>query len=499
MSKRIFSELGTILLALAMAFLVWVAAVRQEDPLETKTFQQKIPLKVVGPAGDLFIVDQNTLPSTVQVKIRAPQSVWQNLSLNRIRASIDLSSYSAGLQDVPVQVDLLDRQASVVEVIPSDISVQLDPLAEKTMPVTPQVMDSPAQGYFNRLPVSTPISVTVKGAAQAVEQVDQVVARIFLNGSKNTVKQVVTLSPRNADDEIVANVTLEPANSVVTVPIDQRFGYKDVSVKANVVGQPASGYWVSSISVEPATVTLVGGPSVLKSVAGFVETAEIDLSGATENVMKRVPLNLPPGASLVVDETHQDSENSRSVLVTIGVSALTGGRTVQTGLTVQGVRQDLTWTAAPDTVEIILSGPLPILQNLSADDITVILDVFGLSPGTYRLQPEIIHPDGLTVTSLIPDTIEITLQPVQQATPSPMPFTTPTITVTPQITPSLSITLPVAATPTITGTPILTITPAAHSILTDTITGTQAITLTATPTPLAIQPSVSPINTPEYN
>ncbi len=477
MSKRFFSQLGTLLLAFGMAFLVWVAAIREADPIITQNFNQRVPVKIIPPRNTLFVVNQDSLPSDVQVTLRAPQSVWQNLTLSRIRATIDLSGYDAGLFDVPVQVELLEKQAVVETVVPSEVGVELEPLAEKTLPVTADVLDAPAQGYFNRSPTASPDNVIVKGSAAAVEQVATVLAQISIDNSKETVKKVVKLSPRDSNGNIVLDVTLDPAESLITVPIEQRFGYRDVSVKANVQGQPASGYWVSSISVDPATVTLVGGPSVLKDVAGFIETSPVDISGATADVIKRVPLDLPPGASVVVDG-NAEVETGRSVLVTVGVSALTGGRTMQVGLTVQGVRQDLAWSAAPNTVEIILSGPLPILQSLKPDDITAIVDVFGLGAGVYRLQPEIVHPDGVVVSSLLPDTIEITLSQIARPTPTPTVAPTPSATGTP----SFSIT----PTPVITAT----LTPS----LTDTISSTLRITGT---TGLAQMP-VSPVATPGF-
>jgi len=469
-------------MALAMAFLVWIAAVREEDPILTKNLQGTIPLKIVAPAENLFIVGQDTLITGVQIKVRAPESVWQTLSPSRFVASVDLSAFQTGVHDVPVQVEVLSKQATVVEIVPADVTVQLAPLATKQLPVTVRVMDTPAQGYFNRLPVSQPISVTVKGSAAAVEAVEKIDAKVFLNNSKTDVKQTLTLSPLNADGNLVKEITLEPSTVDVTVAVEQRFGYKDVSVKAKVSGQPALGYWVSSISVEPATVTLVGGPSILGDVAGFVETAEIDLSGATENVVKRVPLNLPPGASIVTDAA-EEVDNSRSVLVTVGVSALTGGRTMQVGLTVQGLRPDLSWAAAPETVEVILSGPLPILQQLKPDDITILLDVFDLPIGLHRLQPDVIYPDGLELTSLIPDTVEVTILSARGATPTPTPLPTPTATPTPIITGTAVITPGLALTSTIETTSTLT------STLEITTSGG---VLTA---PVAL-PASSPIPTP---
>jgi len=196
------------------------------------------------------------------VKIRAPQSIWQTLTVNKVKASIDLSPYPAGTHVVPIQVEISDPQAIVEESAPSAITLQFDALTTKEMPVSVKILDEAPLGYFNRLPEAKPASVKVKGSAVDVERVDQVVGKVRINNSKETVKQEVLLIPLDAGGEVVQNITLEPPNSVITIPIEQRFGYKEVSVKAKLVGQPAPGYWISSISVNPSTVTLVGGPAI---------------------------------------------------------------------------------------------------------------------------------------------------------------------------------------------------------------------------------------------
>ncbi len=454
MSGKILSQISTILLALGMAFLVWIAAVSEEDPLQTKNIQPDVLLQVTPPAESLIIRDETAIPETIQVKIRAPQSVWQTLTVNKIKAGIDLSPYSAGTHVVPVKVEISEPQAIVEESVPAAITIQLDALTTKEMPVSVKILDEAPLGYFNRLPEAKPDLVKVKGSAVDVERVEQVVGKVRINNSKETVKQEVLLVPLDTEGEVVQNVALEPPNSVITIPIEQRFGYKEVSVKAKLVGQPAPGYWISSISVNPSTVTLVGGPAVLEEVSGFIDTFEVDILGATEDVVKRVPLDLPPGSSMVVDEAESD-KTDRSVLVTVGISALTGGRTMQIGVTAQGASQALKADISPQVVEIILSGPLPTLNQLNKDDITVIVDLFGLPPGQHRLQLEVVSPDEVEVASLIPDTVEVTLTPViGEKTPTPTALKSlPTVTAASTLTASSVIT---HSAPLLTPSPALT-------------------------------------------
>ena len=110
---------------------------------------------------------------------------------------------------------------------------------------------------------------------------------------------------------------------------------------------------------------------------------------------------------------------------------------VQRGIVAQGVNQDLDYVINPNEVEILVRGPIPLLQNLSENDITVLVDLFNLDAGVYRLEPSVITSDQLTVGSIIPDIIEVTLTEKSTAI-------TPTTTITPTVVST--------ATDTITGT-----------------------------------------------
>jgi hypothetical protein len=80
-------------------------------------------------------------------------------------------------------------------------------------------------------------------------------------------------------------------------------------------------------------------------------------------------------------------------------------------------------TISPDTVDILLNGPLPQLNSLTENDIRVELDVTGLPPGVHQLTPTVRVPEGsgITAQSILPATIQVELvlpdgeAPTQQA------------------------------------------------------------------------------------
>ena len=188
-----------------------------------------------------------------------------------------------------------------------------------------------------------------------------------------------------------------------------------------------SGYWVSNITVNPSTATIVGSPDAMAKVAGFVETVPIDITGATADLSRRAVLSLPEGLSVL---------NNEGITVQVSVTPLLGGQTVRRKVTIQGLVRGLTATVSPDSLDVILSGPLPSLQALLAEDVQVVVDAAGQTPGIYVVKPRVtVVPDPLKVQSIVPDTIQITVLAI-----TPTPVVTPTATVTATIVISPTVT-----------------------------------------------------------
>ncbi len=69
-------------------------------------------------------------------------------------------------------------------------------------------------------------------------------------------------------------------------------------------------------------------------------------------------------------------------------------------------------------MDVIISGPLPLLNKLSSNDVRVVLDLAGLTIGNYQIKPVArIAVDGLKVDSILPDTLEVIITPALTPTP----------------------------------------------------------------------------------
>jgi YbbR domain-containing protein len=76
----------------------------------------------------------------------------------------------------------------------------------------------------------------------------------------------------------------------------------------------------------------------------------------------------------------------------------------------------------PDTVSVVLSGPVTVIDAVQADQVRAIVDLNNAPTGNSEVQPQIIIDQGQTTldTTLIPATIGVTILDT-----TPTPETTP--------------------------------------------------------------------------
>ena len=411
-------NLGTLLLALILAIVVWVSAVVAADPNEKRLYPRAVPLEVIGKDSNLSM--SSDLPTTVRITIEAPQSIWTQLTNNPdlVKAWIDLSGLGAGEYTVPIKVDVKANPARW-EVQPQSVQVTLEQLVSKSLPVQLEVTGDLPVGYKRGTPTLTPNQVTVSGPQNLVSQVSEIHATLDINGARETRQVTIPLEARNKNGDAVSGLTITPKSISVTQPITLENSYKDVVVKVVTQGELASGYRLTNISVSPPTVTVYSAkPELINQMPGYVETKPINVANLSDDIEVRTELNLPAEVSLV---------GVQSVLVQISVAAIEGSLTLSIPVESMGLPPDLTAAISPATVDVIISGPLPVLDTLTSASFRAVVDLTGLEAGTYQLNPKMdLVPDQVSVQSFLPETVEVTITTAPTPTPTGLAPTTPT-------------------------------------------------------------------------
>lgn len=402
--RRLWGNIGTLALAFMLAFAVWISAVVAADPNEIRDYPAPVQLEIRGLDSELMLI--GNLPTEVTVRLSAPTSLWQQLTAESgaLTAYIDLGDLAAGEHIVPVEVDSALRPIRVVQVNPEELSIALEPRAIRQLEVVPKVEGQPALGFQIDSFEISPTEALVVGPVNLMNQVSQLQAVLDVTGARESVATEVPIQAVDAQGNVLSGLVIEPAAVTLDLSILQAGGYREVAVKVETVGQPASGYRVTDISVSPPVVTLFStDPQIVAGLPGFVSTQPLDLTNLRENLETRLTLALPTGVIVVGDE--------QSVEVTIGIAPIESSVLLNLNVEVIGLANGLEAELSPQSIGVILSGPLSVLQSLTANDVRLFVDVTGLQAGTHLLEPQVeILPDDVAALSITPSAIEVVIQ-----------------------------------------------------------------------------------------
>lgn len=408
MKKQLLTLLNilpSVLISLLLAITIWIVAISEKDPTVERRFTNQISVEVVGLSNGLVMT--NSIPETINVTLRAPESVWQKITNDRItgKAIIDVTGYGQGDYNVPIQLSIDVSPIQVVSFTPSTTRIILEEYATREFEVRVTEIGNISTAFMSDPPVVDPPSVMVGGSTSLLDQVDFL--RVILDHSNKTEPISTDLNVAAIGKNgtaINSGLTFTPSQVNVKQNIQLRGGYRVVVVKVVTTGSVPEGYRVSKISVDPSVVTIYSSDSeLLASLPSYMETDPLDLTEFSGDVSVKLGLKLPDGVQLVGDQ---------SVKVEIEIRAIQDARLyADIPVYIVGLDESLETTISPETVEIYVSGPQPILNLVVPNEIYAVIDLHEYTAGNYQISPriELGTAEGLTIQSIIPDTIDLTI------------------------------------------------------------------------------------------
>jgi YbbR domain-containing protein len=399
--RRLLKSLPTLLIALALSISAWLAAVSSTDPNEIHTYAHPVTIEFRGQAADLVVSGGET--RQVTVTFNAPRSVWQQLnsSADLVHAYVDLAALPAGTHSLPVQVFVDARPVRVMLTTPATLDFALEPLVADIFPIQLVTRGEPAVGYQAEAASLDPLNASISGPQSLVAQVVRVRASVDLTQTRENITASLPLSAVDINGNAVDGLVISPAAVQVIQPITQKGGYRNVVVKVVSQGNLANGYRLTNITVQPPNLTVFSeDPGIVETLPGYIETLPIPLQNIKTDAALPADLNLPAGISVVGNQV---------VMVTINVEPVESSLTIsRVPVLVTGLADKLQASLSPQSVDVLLSGPLPLLDVLRTQEIQVTLDLTGKGEGTYQLAPNVlINTPEIRVESVIPGNIQV--------------------------------------------------------------------------------------------
>lgn len=387
------------LLSLVLAFLLWLYVMGEENP-EIPYEISDVPVKLINSdtleKKGLIVLDEKNY--TVNVKVRGRRSDVLNIAAQNISVFADLSRVnSKGTNVIPVTVEGLPRNVSLVSINPPEIKVEIDKIAKTQMPVTVKIIGNVMDGYAMQPAVSTPGEVLVIGPESKINLIKNVIAGVNVSYKKEDVKISVPVVAVDREGKEVKGATITPNLVEVYIPVNKSIR---VPVVPKIFGKPMEGYMIASVNVLPEYVYITGDETVLNTIKS-ISTKQIDISGKNEPVTENVPFDLPDGVKLVKSDIN--------VKVYVDIQKIATKEITISNIDIRGADNKNVVIQNPDLV-ITISGPESVVNGAKASDFNAYIDVTNLPMGDHSLTVNINTNLNLQIIRIKPDKVTVNIQ-----------------------------------------------------------------------------------------
>ncbi len=384
--KNFFTKnLALKIIALLFAVLLWGYVLTDQKPVRTKIISD-VTTSFDGEAeliaqGFCVRGNREEILQDVSVTVRAQITNYAYINASSISATISLRNISeARVYELPIEATVSSSLGVVQSVSPSTVSVEIDTLVTKTIPVTTSFTGTLPDGYWADMDALTDTSnLDITGPKTDISTITRAECVVDLTDRTSTIYSTFDVTFYDKNDEVVSSdviVGMLPT-STVRLPI---YPLKDVpvDVDSSLVGTDdlAANHEIVSAVATPSVVRIVGDQSALDAVTS-IQLEPIAVNGMSTTTTVESDLIVPDGVRVLDDDP---------VSVLIEVREIDDSQTFeQLEIQVYGAQARTSVSLSVSTVDLTVEGRYSLVSLLKRSDITVQVDVTGLTPGVYDL------------------------------------------------------------------------------------------------------------------
>lgn len=288
-----FGNLRLKLLAIFFAAALWSVVAYTSNP--TTSHGYRLNIDVQGLPTNLVIV--GSLPQ-VPVTVVATADNFRNFDQGggsrSLHAVGNFSSVKVGPNQVPIRIDSADPAVQVDA--PRTIPVTIDELGSANLPVSIERAHALPSGYHEQASATTvtPSSVRVDGPKSLLPNAEAIVV-IELDSVTATSSQTPPVVVRDSrTKKQISGMKVTPPQVTVKLVIQADAVTMEKPVGFTLTGQPAAGYRITRVTIEPLAVQATGLQNTLATV-NLLFTDPVDVSNQKSDVVKTVAIRPPSG------------------------------------------------------------------------------------------------------------------------------------------------------------------------------------------------------------
>ena len=383
-----------IALSLLIAIVFWLYVDDVQGSKISETYY-RIPIEFIGaedtlPSRGLMLTEGEDI--TIDLKLSGPRILISGLDKSDIRIQVDLTNISAvGTYTLNYEIlfpDNVDRSRISREYASrSMVTVKIEELYTKTVPVEVSVSGEVADGYIymaERL-VLDPANLVVSGREKDVEKVAAARIKLDLTGATSSISRKFDYELLDAEGNVIEaeGIRLSDNQIQVDAPV---YLVKTLNLTVKFKESPGSSLEDVDWKLEQNTVEVAGEAASLENKEDIL-LGEIDLSSLLSDTEMVLDISLPAGT------VNLSGYTTTTLTITFSDNLATKALSVS-NISAVGLSEWQSFDRLTSSVEVMLRGPADEVEQVTAEDVRVVVDLEEYtSNGTYSV-PAMVFVDG---------------------------------------------------------------------------------------------------------
>ena len=416
MSHKLFSKFtGNLFLkivALLIAFVLWVVVTNNYDPLRSKIFSNvKITIVNEDSIADIGKVVELSGSGTVTIRVSERKSVLNRLANNGSDFYVEADMENMNeMGTIPLTVRCSNTAVSWDEIAisPSSLKVSLEDKVEQAFAVSVMPSGTVSSGYaVGTTEVLEGKNILIAGPDSVVGIISRVTAPVSVSGISRdrTLTSTLRVIDRNGSelsDSQMSRLEFKDSNGTVlndhsvSVRVTLWNVVQELPIVVETTGIPAFGYKMTSITTIPQTISVAGTQEALEKVGDSLVVADkVSVSDAYENIETELSLT----------ETIEGYEGLRLLEATDSQVSVTVQIERTGDVTIEVPIGNVELLNKPDNMKLVFTPAAkiavgihahnPEMPILDADDIQCTMDLAACAEeGNYEIPVEIVLPEG---------------------------------------------------------------------------------------------------------
>lgn len=382
------NKLLAILLSAVLSIGLWFYVITVVSPESEKTYYD-IPVvlqnKNILTERGLMVVSDET---NVTLALKSDRTILNELNESNINVIVNVANIEApGTYNLTYNIaypgNISDNDISVQSSSTDLITLKIENRVTKTVPVVVNYGDTAVPVGYMADKENAELDyeeIEISGPEPVVNQIEQAIIRIDLNGQTKTLAGEYQYVLCNKQGEAVdaAKVTVEAEKVNLMVKIQR---VKEIALKLDVVDGGGATEENSTITMDATQIQISGTDTLLEGLDELV-VGVVDLGMITEDVSLIFPVILPEGVDnqTGVEQVTVDIKLPKLTTKTLRISNITYADAPE-GLSVDIITKAMTVT---------VRGPEKQVKQIRESDLAVVVNLAEAQAGTVTTKAEVV-------------------------------------------------------------------------------------------------------------